>query len=298
MRKFMTNKWIIILFALIICNSANAQSRRGRHTRRKGSLPRKEVKETRPSDIVISKPENENKPESHPVSSVRTYTVNGVSFNMVHVQGGNFKMGATPEQAELSDDNESPVHNVTLTSFMIGQTEVTQELWTAVMRENPSIRPGEQMPVDNISWDDCQAFILKLNQMTGQQFHLPTEAQWEYAAKGGHKHSTTIFSGADLSSTVGWCDLNSEGKTHIVGTKAPNTLGIYDMTGNIQEWCEDWYGIYEDTAQTNPSGATSGAFRILRGGSWGQDSRFCRVTYRSRDTPNHRGAFYGMRLAL
>ena len=227
--------------------------------------------------------------------AIKTVTVNGVSFNMIRVDGGTFLMGATSEQQKPGRD-EKPVHEVTLSSFYIGETEVTQELWQAVMGSNPSKLKGVQLPVENVSWDDCQEFVLKLNQQTGMKFSIPTEAQWEFAARGGNKSRSYQYSGSNNIDDVAW--YISKGKTHDVKTKQANELGIYDMSGSVLEWCQDWYGSYNSGSQTNPTGPSSGSGRVLRGGSWNDFARFCRVAYRDYLAPADRFDGLGLRLAL
>ena len=234
-----------------------------------------------------------------------TYTVSGVSFTMVAVQGGKFTMGATAEQGSDAHDSEKPAHQVTLSGYSIGQTEVTQELWKAVMGSNPSYfssRKGYtdnlQRPVECVSWNDCQTFINKLNQMTGMTFRLPTEAEWEYAARGGNRTRGFKYAGSNNLDDVAWYDSNSGSATHPVATKAPNELGLYDMSGNVYEWCQDWWGSYSSGAQTNPTGPASGSFRVSRGGSWFYLARRCRVSNRYYGTPSDSGSRLGLRLAL
>ena len=230
--------------------------------------------------------------------SNKTFTANGVSFTMVYVQGGTFTMGATSEQDGDADDWEKPAHSVTLSSYYMGETEVTQELWQAVMGSNPSYFKGSNLPVEQVSWEDCQTFVERLNSLTGQQFHLPTEAQWEYAARGGTKSRGYKYSGSHSIDYVGWYTDNSSSKTHPVKSKQPNELGLYDMSGNVWEWCSDWYGSYSGGSQTNPTGASSGIYRVSRGGSWNSSARDCRVSSRGRGTPSGRRYFLGLRLAL
>ena len=227
-----------------------------------------------------------------------TFTVDGVSFNMVKVQGGTFTMGATDEQGSDALDSEKPAHEVTLSSYYIGQTEVTQELWEAVMGSNSSCCEGAKRPVENVSWDDCQEFIRKLNQKTGKNFRLPTEAEWEYAARGGNRSQHYKYSGSNNIGDVAWYYDNSGNTTHDVATKRANELGIYDMSGNVFEWCFDWYGDYSSSSQTNPTGPASGSDRVIRGGSWLDDARFCRVSYRERGSADFRYDGLGLRLAL
>ena len=229
----------------------------------------------------------------------KTYTVSGVSFTMIAVDGGTFTMGATSEQGSDYDDDERPTHQVTLSSFAIGQTEVTQELWQAVMGSNPSNFKGAKRPVESVSWNDCQTFITKLNQLTGKKFRLPTEAEWEYAARGGKNSKGYKYAGSNAIDDVAWYDGNS-GETHEVAKKKPNELGLYDMSGNVWEWCQDWYGssYYSNSPQTNPTGPSSGSDRVLRGGSWFSSAGRCRVSYRSSSYPDNRFSYDGLRLAL
>ena len=218
------------------------------------------------------------------------YTANGVSFKMIAVKGGTFQMG--------SDDGYNAVHQVTLSDYYIGETEVTQELWNAVMGSNPSYFTGNmQRPVEQVSWIDCQTFISKLNQLTGATFRLPTEAQWEYAARGGNKSKGSIYSGSNEIDEVAWYWDNSSFTTHPVKTKAPNELGIYDMSGNVWEWCSDWYGAYSSAAQTDPTGPATGSNRVGRGGSWYFEALLCRVAFRTRNTPSYSFRDLGLRLA-
>ena len=232
------------------------------------------------------------------LSADESFTVNGVSFAMVPVAGGTFTMGATPEQGSSVDSNEKPTHQVTLSSYMIGKTEVTQALWLAVMGSKPNYFRGDNLPVEQVSWDDCQKFITKLNALTGKNFRLPTEAEWEYAARGGNMSQGYKYSGSNEIGDVAWYDNNSGNKTHSVATKAPNELGIYDMSGNLWEWCSNWYGSYSSTAQTNPTGPDSGSNRIIRGGSWGHDLLDCRVARRGAIGQTSRSIGFGLRLAF
>ena len=231
-----------------------------------------------------------------PLKDRRTYTVNGISFSMVTVDGGTFTMGATPEQQNLYDD-ERPAHQVTLSTYAIGETEVTQALWQAVMGSNPSRRQGDDLPVERVSWDDCQKFIEKLNALTGERFRLPTEAEWEYAARGGKRSKGYQYSGSNMPGDVAWYYDNSGSKTHPVGTKRANELGLYDMSGNVWEWCQDWYGSYSDSAQTDPTGPVSGSLRVYRGGSWYLIARRCRVAFRGGFDASYRDDDLGFRLA-
>ena len=229
----------------------------------------------------------------------QTFTVNGVSFTMIAVEGGTFQMGATSEQGSDAESDEKPVHNVTLSDYYIGETEVTQELWKAVMGRNPShFRGYPQRPVEQVSWNDCQEFIKKLNQLTGKNFRLPTEAEWEYAARGGNKSKGYKYSGSNTIGNVAWHKDNSGSRTHYVKTKQANELGIYDMSGNVWEWCQDWYGNYSSSSQTNPTGPSFGSDRVLRGGGWNGGAEICRVSNRYDGYPGRRNYFLGLRLVL
>ena len=222
----------------------------------------------------------------------------GISIDMVRVEAGTFTMGATPEM-ENPWDGEKPTHQVTLTNdYYIGKYEVTQALWKAVMGKNPSDFKGDNLPVEKVSWDDCQEFISKLNRITGKTFRLPTEAEWEYAARGGKKSRGYQYSGSNNLSDVAWYVGNSWSKTHAVGSKQANELGIYDMSGNVWEWCQDWYGKYSSSSHTNPTGANSGSDRVFRGGGWDISARFCRSSYRYFITPDDHCNFLGLRLVL
>ena len=223
---------------------------------------------------------------------------NGITIDMVKVEAGTFMMGATSEMQDPYDDEKS-VHQVTLTNdYYMGKYEVTQALWKAVMGSNPSNFKGDCLPVEMVSWDDCQEFIGKLNSMTGRKFRLPTEAEWEYAARGGKKSRSCQYSGSSNIADVAWYKDNSGNKTHPVGTKQANELGFYDMTGNVWEWCQDWYYSYVSSSQTNPRGAVSGSYRVYRGGSWYYNARCCRSSCRFYVTPDCRYYYLGLRLVL
>ena len=219
------------------------------------------------------------------------FTANGVSFTMIPVQGGTYQMGASADDDEAYDD-EKPRHIETVGNFMIGETPVTQALWQAVMGSNPSYFTGDmQRPVERVSWDDCQVFIGKLNELTGRNFRLPTEAEWEYAARGGNRSKGYKYSGGNDADDVAWYGDNSDGTTHRVKTKQPNELGIYDMSGNVFEWCQDkWCDDYYSPRNSG--------YRVLRGGSWYNYARIVRVSNRSYDLPDDRFINGGLRLAF
>ena len=255
------------------------------------------------------KPEPKPKPKPTPKQKTKprvtasyrneVLRVGNVSYRMKYVSGGTFTMGATSEMENPSGD-EKPTHQVTLSSYYIGETEVTQALWKAVMGSNPSCHgdEGDDLPVGNVSWNDCQTFISKLNALTGKNFRLPTEAEWEFAARGGNQSRHTQFSGSSNIDDVAWYYGNSGGKTHPVKTKQPNELGIYDMSGNVKEWCQDWDGYYSSDAQTNPTGPSSGEWRVKRGGSYYRDSHMCRSSKRHIAWPWDSECGAGLRLVL
>ena len=217
--------------------------------------------------------------------------------NMVEVEGGTFTMGATYEQ-DISDNDEYPIHDVTLSSYKIGRYEVTQEEWEAVMGYDPASFVSPKRPVEFVSWDDCQDFIRKLNDITGMSFRMPTEAEWEFAARGGNSSNGYKYAGGDNVNKVGWNAVNSGGRTKEVGLKSPNELGLYDMTGNLWEWCSDWYGSYDGDEQTNPIGPGYGSSRVLRGGGWNGGDKNCRVSNRDGRKPDYSSDRLGLRLVL
>lgn len=228
---------------------------------------------------------------------------------MVLVEGGTFFMGATAEQGVDVFDDEKPVHEVTLDDFYIGKFEVTQALWQHVMGGNawsgydkPSATYGlgDYYPVYYVSYEDVvKEFLPRLNSMTGGEYRLPTEAEWEYAARGGNKSNGYKYSGSNSLESVAWYEENSSIKTHIVGLKEPNELGLYDMSGNVWEWCSDWYGTnYYSSLETfvNPEGPETGLFHVHRGGSWPTSGDCCRVSYRRISTPKKKDHCIGFRL--
>ena len=232
------------------------------------------------------------------VLAAQNSTRNILDIPMVLVAGGTFEMGGIETYGEQCYPDEFPKHTVTVDDYYIGQFEVTQELYKFVMGYNPSHFVGDSLPVDNISWVDAKTFIHELNKMTGKQYRLPTEAEWEFAARGGRWSQDLNYSGSDDLNAVGWCDGNSGRRTHAVGTKAPNELDIYDMCGNVYEWCQDRYAIYKADPQTNPQGPDFGKARVMRGGSWRSEARNCRNTYRSSEDYEARILNCGLRLAM
>lgn len=217
--------------------------------------------------------------------------------NMVLVEGGTFQMGSNDIEA---DGDEKPVHSVIVSTFYIGKYEVTQEEWETVMDSNPSAFKGAKRPVERVTWEDCQTFIQKLNEKTGLQFRLPTEAEWEYAARGGKNHDGYCYSGSSTIDGVAWYSENSGKSTHEVGKKTPNSLGLYDMSGNVFEWCQDWYdsNYYSNSPSTDPWNDTPGTVHVFRGGFWADYAKDCRVSCRSKNNSAYCGYRpFGLRLA-
>ena len=224
------------------------------------------------------------------------FNVDGIVFSMIYVEGGTFMMGS-PDSDSDAMDREKPQHRVTLSDYYIGETQVTQALWEAVMGGNPSNWKGDNLPVDNVSWEDGQEFCKQMNKKTGMAFHLPTKAEWEYAARGGKMSQGYKYAGGNNINEVAWHG-TSWFKTNPVKQKSANELGLYDMSGNVCEWCQDWYGFYRGDEQSNPSGPPFGSFRMFRGGCWCSPARSCRVSYRSYDGPWFKSSNLGLRLAL
>ncbi|MCB9267768.1 MAG: SUMF1/EgtB/PvdO family nonheme iron enzyme [Lewinellaceae bacterium] len=228
---------------------------------------------------------------------------NGHAFEMIFVEGGAFMMGSDSGERVWRED---PIHEVELDGFYIGKFSVTQALWKAVMGEdnNPSYFKGANRPVEQVSWEDTQAFFQKLNELSGRQYRLPTEAEWEYAARGGNQSEGYEYAGSNKLKEVAWYEGNSHGETNIVGLKYPNELGIYDMSGNVWEWCQDWFSedYYEECHKQgkvkNPRGPGQGTGRVLRGGSWSFAPRGCRCTGRVNNGPRGRGRRHGFRMCL
>jgi len=217
---------------------------------------------------------------------------------MVAVAGGTFTMGCTDNENPTHTVYERPAHQVTLHSFKIAKYPVTQKQWKTIMSDNPNHFKGDNLPVTNVTWDDAQTFITQLNEATGKTYRLPTEAEWEYACRGGKLSAKYKYSGSNGLELVGWYAANSEYKTHPVGKKAANELKIYDMSGNVWEWCNDWAAEYTNEPKTNPQGPETGTCRVTRGGSFNSDYLKCRVSFRSSANPIENSNEIGFRLAL
>ena len=286
----MTSKHIILTLLIMLCPIGMAAQ--STITRNK---PKPAVTKPKPA----AKPKAKPKPAprrnstSHSGSTVSlSAELNKLINNMVYVSGGTFIMGGD----ESSD--QTPTHSVTLSSYYICKYEVTQALWRAVMGSNPSKFKGDNLPVEQVSWNDCQTFIKRLNSYTGRDFRLPTEAEWEFAARGGNYSRHYKYSGSNHIDDVAWYTDNSGNRTHPVGTKQANELGLYDMSGNVWEWCSDWYGSYSSYSQSNPTGATSGFGRVERGGNWCGLARYCCSSHRSYYAPGNSFDDLGLRLVL
>ncbi len=249
------------------------------------------------SDLPLPE-EQEKGDHKSSVSGGGNYKDLTTGMEFVWVEGGCYQMGNTFDDAEGFSD-EKPVHEVCVDGFYLGKYEVTQGEWQAVMGDNPSsFKNGGNYPVEKVSWDDAQDYIGKLNQRSGRTFRLPTEAEWEYAARSGGKKEK--YSGGDNIKSVAWYNQNSDNKSHPVGTKQPNGLGIYDMSGNVGEWCQDWYSdkYYSNSPRNNPPGPSSGLDRVPRGGSWYDLRGDVRSAFRYGLTPGLRYDMIGFRLVL
>ena len=248
--------------------------------------------------IIPSKSEDESKGVSCIAQGKNlVFKINGVTFKMIAVEGGTFTMGATPEQGSDAESDEKPAHTVTLSNYYIGQMEVPNGLWDEVTGDVSGGFLSRWKPKTNVSWNDCQEFIKKLNALTGRNFRLPTEAEWEFAARGGNKSRGYKYSGSNNIDEVVWYKGNSKNDTYWIRSKKPNELGIFNMCGHVREWCQDRYEKYSGVAQTNPTGANIGSVRVYRGGGWYDDASKCRVSSRFFDKPD--SSFnVGLRLAL
>ncbi|MCR5050246.1 MAG: formylglycine-generating enzyme family protein [Paludibacteraceae bacterium] len=228
------------------------------------------------------------------------YEINGVPFSMQRVEGGSFMMGATWEQSDRDIYTNKPAHLVFLSPYYIATTEVTNALWRAVMPERETLNPRgyPTNPMSYVTWHDCQEFVRRLDSLTGMPFRLPTEAQWEYAARGGQQMKETRFAGSAIADSVGWTYPCAGNWTHPVARKQPNELGLYDMTGNVSEWCEDRYGPYQQYVQPDPCGSDTGTFRIARGGSYDDCVANSHLSVRRWFAPETSAGYIGFRLAL
>ena len=279
----MNPKHIILTLLLMLCPiGMAAQSTITRHK------PKPAVTKPKPA----AKPKAKPAPRRNSSATGLSAELNKLINNMMYVSGGTFIMGGDDSSDQM------PTHSVTLSSYYICKYEVTQALWRAVMGSNPSNFKGNNLPVENVSWYDCQTFIKRLNSYTGRNFRLPTEAEWEFAARGGNYSRHYKYSGSNYIDDVAWYIDNSNKRPHPVGAKQPNELGLYDMSGNVGEWCSDWDGSYSSYSQTNPTGPNSGSFRVNRGGFWRYNARYCRTPERNSNTPDYCVNTIGLRLVL
>ena len=279
----MNPKHIILILLLMLCPiGMAAQSTITRHK------PKPAVTKPKPA----AKPKTKPAPRRNSSATGLSAELNKLINNMVYVSGGTFIMGGDDSSDQM------PTHSVTLSSYYICKYEVTQALWRAVMGSNPSNFKGNNLPVENVSWYDCQTFIKRLNSYTGRNFRLPTEAEWEFAARGGNYSRHYKYSGSNYIDDVAWYIDNSNKRPHPVGAKQPNELGLYDMSGNVGEWCSDWDGSYSSYSQTNPTGPNSGSFRVHRGGFWRYNAKYCRTPERNSKTPDYCVNYIGLRLVL
>ena len=230
---------------------------------------------------------------------IKVVKIKDIMFKMILVKGDTFVMGTSLQQGGENKD-EQVTHNVTLGNFYIGTTQVTQELWNAINGNNPSKIKGKKLPVTNVSWNDCQNFIKRLNDITGMEFRLPTEAEWEFAAKGGQKGKLNgyKYSGSNTITSIMWYSKNSGNRPHEVSSKQSNELGLFDMSGNVWEWCSDWYASYDTSQSFNPNGPIDGVEKVCRGGSFMSEAKECRVSIREKDLPNESSEDVGFRLVL
>ena len=240
--------------------------------------------------------------QSHPTNNnikALIFKVKGVTFRMNYIEGGTFVMGASMEQLPYAQQDEYPAHKTTVDCFYLGDTEVTQELWTAVMGKNPSKFKGEQWSVEYVTYNDCIDFIKKLNCLTGKKFRLPTEAEWEYAARGGNKSHNYIYSGGNNATDVAWLWIDGIEDAHnIVKTKKPNELGLYDMSGSVWEWCESPYEEYTDRNHNIITRFARQRFRVIRGGAYNGSPQYSRVSNRNLFVVWRHDDTLGFRLAL
>ena len=221
-----------------------------------------------------------------------------IETSMISIEGGIFTMGCTSDQGAECTHDEFPIHQVQLSGFKLLKTEVTQGMWQSVMGNNPSLnKRSAQFPVENVSFTDIEKFIYILNEISSHRYRLPTEAEWEFAARGGIKSKSTLYSGSNEAQSVSWNVGNSSNTSHITGYKNANELGLFDMSGNVWEWCSDWYGEYHASEESDPRGAVDGTDKVIRGGSYSGSIWFCRNAIRMHYAPSYKSHFIGFRLA-
>lgn len=286
-------KYILLLVFVLVPSLLMAQAAGGTIKRSGAKTVKPATSVKKPAQVGITTKDISNK------TVYQHKIIQNILSNMVFVEGGSFMMGKTPEQKDHVIEDRIPVHNVTLQSFYICKYEITQEEWQALMGNNPSEHKGKKRPVESVSWEECQSFIIKLNHITGKRFRLPTEAEWEYAARGGKYSKKAKYAGSNVCNDVAWNCTDTKGhKTSDVGKKLPNELGLYDMSGNVLEWCQDWYGEYPNESQTNPKGPLNGEDKVCRGGCWLYGEFQCLVSCRLKYWPKSHHQHLGFRIAL
>ncbi len=238
--------------------------------------------------------------KAEPLDAKTAEIVKEIDAQMIAVKGGNFTMGCVNQQDTECINWEKPRHTVTISDFKIGKFDVTQKQWKVIMGTTPSGKYCPECPVVNVTWFEAQEFINKLNQLTGKNYRLPTEAEWEYAAKGGSKSHGFRYSGSDDASQVAWYDSIISKEIHPVGTKKSNELGVYDMSGDVWQWCSDWFDAkyYMASPSNNPMGPSTTKVKVVRGGSWWGPMRDCRTANRDNFPPESKDDDVGFRLVI
>ncbi len=308
-----TLRWLAVVMLMLVVVPSFGQgtlvTRPQRKTETKPAEPAKpsepKQKQDHKKKTGMTKPQKPARPvSSHPaIVHSQQWAVDRILANMVRIEGGQLMIGVANATTEGASQDNVPAHEVSLSPYYLGKYEVTEEEWQLIVGNNPSdksngIMVSNTCPVDNVSWDECQQFVEKLAQLTGKPFRLPSEAEWEFAARGGVA-SDFLFAGMADIERCGWYVGNSSRVKHPVGQKEPNQLGLYDMTGNVREWCQDYYGpdYYAHSPSLNPQGPNEGSRRIIRGGSFNNQDEACVVTYRAYSSPDNKNKFTGLRLA-
>lgn len=322
----MRNNTSIIAFALVVAGGmahvhAQAQTSTGVITVRmphgEKTIFKGREKAVKPDQLTVDK--NSNNPDavydvtnSTDISPAVTQQSSGLEYDsnektirygahkykFVSIGSCTFTMGATKEHGDLAQTSEAPSHKVTLFTYWMGNTEVPQWLWQAVMHENPSQNVGDNYPVENVSWNDCNIFTERLSEITGRKVSLPTEAQMELAMRNGKDTNSNIYGTDTPLGDIAWYSANSDNHTHEVAMKSPNDLGLHDIVGNVGEWCCDWFGTYTDKREQAPSGPDSGVKRVYRSAHFGSNEHDCRTSSRFAEDPDHRSPNIGLRLVL
>lgn len=309
MKHLLCRTLSLLVCLMFVCGPSFAQTSAKNNTRTHSSQKKATNAQTAKSRKSASVGSQANRKTTARVSSSsrrgimteaqKKKIIQNLLWNMVYIPGGTFRMGATSEQGNDAWDDEKPARVVTVGSYCIGRFEVTQQEWEAVMGNNPSVTKGARLPVTNVSWEDCNRFVDKLSRITGKSFRLPTEAEWEFAARGRTNEMATKYSGGDNLDALAWFSGNSSNSMspHDVGTKNPNELGLFDMSGNVREWCYDCYGSYSNIdKRTNPVAPNNSDKRVLRGGCFFSPARECRVSVRFCDKQDEHYFANGFRI--